>query len=174
MQAAEIAALLKGPWLIAESRGQSADDGPLVRFTSVAAFQDLDTPWPGIPRIETPVGLALSDRGFWVKYWRDPLLAIEYQAGRSCVFLLPLLEARPQEVRARLRAGLDELTLPADLLLESFPFEETVIAGLRMETSWWRKLALRWAAEMQLTPNLRWALEQVARKGNKRAQRLSG
>ena len=160
-------------WLEGECRGPSCQDSPTLRVIPVAEFQQLEHPWPGVPQIGTPVGIGLSESGRWVKFYRQAeghTLVIEHRPGRNAVFLLPLLEARPSEVRSHLADGLARLGLPPELG-DTFPITAMVCAGLRMKSAGgdspedWVSLAFRWAEEIDTTPDLERCLQHLADHG---------
>ena len=73
--------------------------------------------------------------------------AVEYSPETDCLFLLPLLEARPSEVYQILESALHELTLPNDFL-NQFPFHRLLKTALEMTQPHWVKLALNWVSDL--------------------------
>ena len=112
--------------------------------------------------------LGLSEFGRWVRASKTSVS--EFEAGSSCVFLLPVLEMKADDIRRVLGEGLRGLGLPEGDA-ESFPFEDVVLTGLTSGSENWSNLALNWVRQIGVSDRMREALQVLAQNGPTQAIR---
>jgi hypothetical protein len=119
--------------------------------------------WTPIASLETArLDLGISSNGWWVRGTEQT--AKEFPTGQDCVFLLPILESAPIDVRQRLLDGLRARGLSEEFV-DLFPFEDVVVAGLESQSEHWASLALRWAKIIGRSSRVERALAELADSG---------
>lgn len=93
------------------------------------------------------INIGVSTNQWWVLWWEaaEGQRAVEYTPGTDCVWLTPLLELTPPDVKSALSAGLSKRNMDEELL-KRFPVEDLVVTGLRWPTEHVVLEALAWAA----------------------------
>ena len=119
--------------------------------------------WLPIAKLtDARIELGLSSNASWVR--ATPQSVTVFRSDNPCVFLLPVLEINPDELRQLLGHGLQARGLSTEFI-RVFPFEVVVATGLESHSERWAGLALKWAEHLDASSRLQNALGALATNG---------
>ena len=117
---------------------------------------------PIVNLTQARIHLGLSPNASWVRGTQQS--ATVFQAGKPCVFLLPVLEVGLDELRRLLEQGLQARGLSIEFL-QAFPFEDVAATGLESHSEHWAGLALKWAEQLPISMKFQSALKVLKTNG---------